>query len=50
VQNIHHARDVLNAYNNLVGKIDGKRPLGRNRGREEGNIRIVGTVGLDIYV
>jgi hypothetical protein len=38
----HAARmgDMRNAYNVLVGKPDGKRPLGRPRLRCEDNIRI----------
>jgi hypothetical protein len=31
----------MNAYNILVGKYEGKRPLGRSRRRWEDNIRMV---------
>jgi hypothetical protein len=39
----HAARmgEMRNAYNNLVGKPEGKRPLGRPRRKWEHNIRIV---------
>jgi hypothetical protein len=33
-------RDVINAYNILFGKPEGKRPLGRPRRRWEDNIRM----------
>jgi hypothetical protein len=32
--------DMRNVYNTLVGKPEGKRPLGRHRRRWEDNIRI----------
>jgi len=32
--------EVKNAYNILVGKIEGRRPLGRPRCRWENNIRV----------
>jgi hypothetical protein len=32
-------REMRNAYNILVGKTEGKRPLGRTRRRWENNIR-----------
>jgi hypothetical protein len=32
--------EIRNAYNILVGKTEGKRPLGRPRRRWEGNIRM----------
>jgi hypothetical protein len=32
--------EMRNAYNILVGKIEGKRPLGRRRHRWEDNIRM----------
>jgi hypothetical protein len=42
---------VRNAYNILVGKLEGKRPLGRPRSRWENNIRIdlreIGWRGVD---
>jgi hypothetical protein len=33
-------RDMRTMYNILVGKLEGKRPLGRPRRRWEDNIRI----------
>jgi hypothetical protein len=45
--------EMRNAYNNLVGKPERKRPLGRHRRRWEGNIIMdlkrykVGSCGLD---
>jgi hypothetical protein len=43
----------MNAYRILVGKPEGKRPLGRHRGRWEDNIkmdfivRVMGWCGMD---
>jgi hypothetical protein len=33
-------RELRNAYKILVGKLEGKRPLGRPRCREEDNIKM----------
>jgi hypothetical protein len=35
-----HTGEMKNAYNTLVGKSEGKRPLGRPRFRWENNIRM----------
>jgi hypothetical protein len=35
-----HTEKMINAYNILAGKSEGKRPLGRLRQRWEDNIRI----------
>jgi hypothetical protein len=40
VEHIAHMGEFRNAYNILVGKPEGKRPLGRPRHRWEENIRI----------
>jgi hypothetical protein len=43
--------EISNAYNILVGKSEGKRPLGRTRRRWEDNIRLylteIGREGVD---
>jgi hypothetical protein len=48
---IAHMDDMRNAYNILVGKLEGKRPLGRPRRRWEDNIRMdlreIGWEGVD---
>jgi hypothetical protein len=40
VGHVAHMRMILNAWNILVGKPEGKKPLGRPRCRWEDNIRI----------
>jgi hypothetical protein len=37
---VAHMGNVRNAYSILVGKSEGKRPLGRTSSRWEGNIRM----------
>jgi len=39
-EHLAHVRAMRNAYNNLVGKTEGKGPLGRTRRKWEGNIRM----------
>ena len=39
-EHITRMRESRGAYRILVGKLEGKRPLGRIRGRWEGNIKI----------
>jgi hypothetical protein len=40
-ENVAHMGEMRNAYNILVGKPDGNRPLGRPRHRWEDNIKII---------
>jgi hypothetical protein len=37
---VSHTREMRNVYNIMVGKPEGKRPLGRSRCRWEDNIRM----------
>jgi len=50
-RNVARMREMRDAYNILVGKPEGKCPLGRPRSRWEHNIRIdlreVGCEGVD---
>jgi hypothetical protein len=39
VRHVERIGETINAYNILVGKTEGKRPLGRRRRRWEDNIR-----------
>jgi hypothetical protein len=47
VENVAHMREVRGAYNTLVGKPDGRRPLGRPRHRWKDNIKMdLGEIGF----
>jgi len=51
MENVAHVGDRKSVYRVLVGKSEGKRPLGRPRHRREDNIKIdlqeVGCGGMD---
>jgi hypothetical protein len=51
--NVTHRGEMRNAYNILVRKLEGKRPLRRPRHRQEDNIRMdmkeVGCERVDAY-
>jgi hypothetical protein len=45
---VAHTEDIRNVYNNLVGKLEGKRPFGRPIRRWEDHRDVRGGCGLEV--